>query len=330
MSWSSCFTGKQSFLPDCSHRIYIDISYELLLKQEEVDAFCKNLNKAKFFHFCTSIPKSNGPKNELERRMNAIENIIAALESQSTEIEMNGEVFVTLKIYSPEELDEKNANRILSGKVKNLSFILMKSSESGRDVFVQQIIRVKSLFSSNQSIAFGIGGIDDIDDLEWILNHTPKNLLSFVLLNGVSVPNIRIREIELSHSWGCNVMLSLAKSAADIEAIKKAKYLQEMEVSYGVTGDVVLAKCLLQLGCIVGLPSTVFSETDLITSFARLVHPFVYRKPFVSSHKMVSLLIKDSDVQRIVDLSEEDESQKYDWKWKPHVTALNEAKLLNY
>ena len=332
--WSSSYTGNHSIFTDSCHRIYIELKEDALLGKEILTRF-QVYQEEKFFHF--SIPVLNKKnKSELNAAIkSSLVQLKFFLSEQTThpkEDLMDTSVFFSLQV---DKIDEVDIKQIIDAKTINL-IIFVKDKSVRRDMFVSQFMIAKTFideYAKDNSLAIGIGGIDDTDDLEWILYKIPKNCLNSIRVGCVSMPCVRTRAIDLAHTWGCNVIISLAKSTEDVKAIQANMHLQEMESNYGVPAVVVLAKCLLQLGCIVGLDEAVFPLIDrdyLKNNFSRLVHPFVNRKQFVSSNKIISLAIKEEDVQRIFDASEQEESKLNDWKWRPHVNGLNPVKQLTF
>lgn len=332
--WSSSYTGNHSIFTDSCHRIYIELKEDAILGKEIFTRF-QEYQEKKFFHFCIPIlNKTNkSERNTLIKSVLVqLKNIITEQTARPKEDIMTTSVFFSLQV---DKIDEEDIKQIIDTKATSL-IIFMKEKSVGRDIFVSHILNAKRAveeYDKDNTLAIGIGGIDDTDDLEWILYKLPKKYLNSIHVGCVSVPSIRTRAIDMAHSWGCNVMISFAECAEDVTAILASKQLQDMESSYGSPAVVVLAKSLLQLGCIVGLDESVFSliERDYLKdNFSRLVHPFVYRKQFVSSNKIISFAVKDEDVQKICEASEQEESKRYDWKWRPHVNGLNAVKQLTF
>jgi len=332
--WSSSYTGNHSILTDSCHRICIEFKEDELFGENMFSRF-QEYQEKKFFHFCVSVlnkTNTSEANTTIKSSLLQMKQFITELTTHPTENIMNTRVFVSLQV---DNIDQVDIKQIIDSRTVNL-IIFIKEKSVRRDMFVSQLMNVKQAvaeYDKENTLAIAIGGIDDTDDLEWILYKIPKNLLNTILVGSVSLPNLRTRAIDLAHSWGCNVMISLAKSADDINTIQANNHLKDMEIIYGVAADVVLAKCLLQLGCIVELDEAVFSHFGvdyLKNTFSRLVHPFVHRKQFVSSNKIISLAIKEEDLQKLSNASEQEESKLNDWKWQSHVNGLNSVKQLTF
>ena len=86
----------------------------------------------------------------------------------------------------------------------------------------------------------------------------------------------------------------------------------------GISNDTFLVKALLQLGLVVTLPLALEESGYLHEHHARLVHPFVWRKTYVSAFRVVSLRITEEDMDVLRDRSEGMEARG-DQAWEPFV-----------
>eukprot|EP00597_Dinobryon_sp_UTEXLB2267_P003985 CAMPEP_0170076012 /NCGR_PEP_ID=MMETSP0019_2-20121128/13051_1 /TAXON_ID=98059 /ORGANISM="Dinobryon sp., Strain UTEXLB2267" /LENGTH=306 /DNA_ID=CAMNT_0010287359 /DNA_START=1 /DNA_END=921 /DNA_ORIENTATION=+ len=295
--WSSAFTGRSSIVLDSCHRVFIEFDENTFENAEEQLKFCNKLCEEKFFHFSISL-LGQRQTSKLEKFITSLNTIRSSIIMNNAGYKMNANFFITLVIdsLSPSEMS------IVSQCDVNL-LLIEKRTDISREKFVSYYMETTSAVINNKT-SFGIGGIEDIKDLEWVLSKIPRNKLEVVHCGYLHLPNIYSRTIELIHSWGYNVMISVAKTADDLQRMKESKQLLNLQTSYELSADVLIAKCMLQLGCIVGLKLNPFSPEYIMKHFSRLVHPFVHRKPFVSSNKIITLAVNEEDVLDIVTASQ--------------------------
>eukprot|EP01033_Poteriospumella_lacustris_P005846 gene5846-4196_t len=143
------------------------------------------------------------------------------------------------------------------------------------------------------------------------------------------MPNLRTRAIDLVHSYRFNALVGFPRGAlftatdgdSDSDgdgggplAQQIAAQFASFAARYDGDGDggrvsplCFLGKVYLQLGPLLLTPPLAPSALPvaaLTRHWARLVHPFVHRRRFVSEHRVVSLAIADDDVDAVVALSE--------------------------
>jgi hypothetical protein len=106
--------------------------------------------------------------------------------------------------------------------------------------------------------------------------------------------------------------------------------LQEMAALYNVPADTFLLKCLLQLGCVVGIPLLESQSVPYKAEhYSRLCHPFVHRKAFASSNKVIALQVQAEHMSVLTTASEAWEAQA-DAFWTPHAQERSANRTLTY
>ena len=93
--------------------------------------------------------------------------------------------------------------------------------------------------------------------------------------------------------------------------MNQTEYLNELSKKYKVSCDLFLLKLLLQLGIIIKINvnyiNNIMGEKYIYNNYNRLVHPFVYRKEFVSSFRIITIIIDEEDIEIIRNKSENEE-----------------------
>lgn len=223
--------------------------------------------------------------------------------------------------------------------------------KNNKNEIVDNIIMISNLLTdifNNQSLSFtlGIGNIRSLDDLDWYLINIPIDIIQFIHLGSFQLPNIRTRWIELIYTQGINVWYDMMiDNDTDIISSSSSDIINQLSHKYQVSSMTFLVKCLLQLGIIVSIPMIINQNQyqhqhqqqqqhhdqqqqqlkhnlQYITEqYSRLVHPFNYRKSFVSAVKIISLRIDYIDIKLITDISDEIECSLIDKEWKPYVIS---------
>lgn len=213
----------------------------------------------------------------------------------------------------------------------SITFDLWIVHVSGDKVLARNnVVAMAEIVQSAQlPTSIGLGGCLNPIELDWYLTKIPPETLKFVHLGDVVLPDLKLHSIELAHTLGYNTIFSITAEALRTE-ISTHPVLVELAAKYNVPSDAVLLKCLLQLGCVVLLPlSTTINAAYAQEHVSRLCHPFVHRKPFVSSNKVVSLQILEEDLAVLTAASEAYEAQE-DASWQPHVHARSVNRELTY
>lgn len=213
--------------------------------------------------------------------------------------------------------------------------------KNNKNEIIDNIIMISNLLKdifNNQSLSFtlGIGNIRSLDDLDWYLIKMPIDIIQFIHLGSFQLPNIRTRWIELIYTQGINVWYDMMID--DDNAIISSDIINQLSQKYQVSSMTFLVKCLLQLGIIVSIPMIINQKQQhnhhlqqqqqlkhnlqyITERYSRLVHPFNYRKTFVSAVKIISLRIDYTDIKVITDISDEIECSIIDEEWKPYIVS---------
>jgi hypothetical protein len=285
----------------------------------------------KFFHYLIHVCQREGLKDTLEQ----LQKIHGCILIETRKLNMVSKVFITLCIEHVISLDDAN----LISSYKWISLLLLnKPSALNRQAYAEYLASTSAAIAENSvnaaSIALGISNVEDVDEIEWILQHQRPLRMRVVHLGAVRLPNLRTRAADLVHSWGLDSMLGLCATSDELRALREDAVLRGLGAAYDLCEEVLLAKSLLQLGNIVGvpfpLPLSLLEASKVLTPLSRLVHPFVHRKEFVSACRVVSLAVKEEDVGRLVELSERREAEEYDGRWRDHVEGLAAAQELSF
>lgn len=214
---------------------------------------------------------------------------------------------------------------------------------NNKNEIIDNIIMISNLLKdifNNQSLSFtlGIGNIRGLDDLDWYLIKMPTDIIQFIHLGSFQLPNIRNRWIELIYTQGINVWYDMMIDDDNAILSSSSDIIHQLSQKYQVSSMTFLVKCLLQLGIIVSIPMIINRTQQhhhhqqqqqqlkhnlqyITEQYSRLVHPFNYRKSFVSAVKIISLRIDYTDIKVITDISDEIECSIVDEEWKPFIVS---------
>ena len=216
--------------------------------------------------------------------------------------------------------------------------------KNNKNEIIDNIIMISNLLKdifNNQSLSFtlGICNIRSLVDLDWYLIKMPIDIIQFIHLGSFQLPNIRTRWIELIYTQGINVWYDMMiDNDTDIISSSSSDIINQLSQKYQVSSMTFLVKCLLQLGIIVSIPMIINQKQQqhhhlqqqqqikhnlqyITEQYSRLVHPFNYRKLFVSAVKIISLRIDYTDIKVITDISDEIECSIIDEEWKPYIVS---------
>lgn len=216
--------------------------------------------------------------------------------------------------------------------------------KNNKNEIIDNIIMISNLLKdifNNQSLSFtlGICNIRSLVDLDWYLIKMPIDIIQFIHLGSFQLPNIRTRWIELIYTQGINVWYDMMIDDDNvIKSSLSSDIINQLSQKYQVSSMTFLVKCLLQLGIIVSIPMIINQKQQqhhhlqqqqqikhnlqyITEQYSRLVHPFNYRKLFVSAVKIISLRIDYTDIKVITDISDEIECSIIDEEWKPYIVS---------
>ena len=217
--------------------------------------------------------------------------------------------------------------------------------KNNKNEIIDNIIMISNLLKdifNNQSLSFtlGICNIRSLVDLDWYLIKMPIDIIQFIHLGSFQLPNIRTRWIELIYTQGINVWydMMIDDDNVIISSSSSSDIINQLSQKYQVSSMTFLVKCLLQLGIIVSIPMIINQKQQqhhhlqqqqqikhnlqyITEQYSRLVHPFNYRKLFVSAVKIISLRIDYTDIKVITDISDEIECSIIDEEWKPYIVS---------
>ncbi len=355
MSWSLDFTGKNSIFRDSCHRMVVKVSIEDL----DNEGTLKQLAKLSSLYFChisiysrNTISESN--QSQFYVRMDALNKLNSLCQTDGKK-----SMFFTFHIVEPVL---NTIAVVLSSEFTFDLWMIERDVTLPMEHFCAAVCNVHNEFQRRGSLIYlGVSHVDCIDDLDWLLQRLPapslvpeqkeiqqtSSVLQVVHLGDVQFPNLHLRTLELAHTRGLNVFLSL--SAAELNTVRASPAAAFGTVAldkYNVSAETYLCKCLLQLGAVVELPLSevcsperpivsagsdagVSAAADIEAHFSRLVHPFVHRKAVVSAVRVVSLLVEQSDVDLVAAASEEQEAAA-DVAWIELAKTAPQHRQLSY
>ena len=228
MAWSSGYTGRSSIIKDSYHRVALWISTTDMMDEMGSMNFifsCTELAKDYFLHITISIPDQAQEGGVNVDDVLRVLNNVAALERQLTcANHPNGidydakyrKLFLTLQL--PHHEIE------LLQRIVRLEFyfdlLIMHVNGNKEQAFKNIRATQKMVQDTNCKSSFGVGSVEDQDELHWLLSKLDRDSLQFVHLGNLALPNLRLRCVDLAYSYGCNVMIDvtsdeLEKTSAD-------------------------------------------------------------------------------------------------------------------
>ena len=174
--------------------------------------------------------------------------------------------------------------------------------------FLSAMTLASSSVQCHSHASLGCSGIlvqpDDVENIQRIAvgkeepsSSSFTDFLPFVSLD-IAPPLCRFQAIDFLILDGKLPMVRLFDD-------RNLDYLSELKIKYGRNSELeVLVKSLVQVGAIVVVPLPLFS-----IPLMDLVSPFVHRKTFVSLTKVYRFILKEEDLQFIIDESFELETR---------------------
>lgn len=315
MSWSEYFNSKQSpLVKDSYHRIALTTTITEFNNETTLSTLARYVT-VNFLHLAVVLHDkvTSADIKSMLANMNTLKTLVS-----HTGIKASEHLIFTIRLnYIP--LSREMVEGLAS---HDIACMVIINYQTGRVQFVENFSNfTKSMESIESRIYFGIGKIEDQNELDWILSRIPRNSIEVVNVGTVSIPNVdgcinlSLRKTDIIHKYGYNTMISIG--SVEFQDITESEYLRKMSLKYeGTTSATMLVKALLQLGNIVCIDVGTLDESFCRTNFERLIHPFVYRRSFVSAVRIISLEIAIEDVEDLSTTSEQGES-KEDQLWKP-------------
>lgn len=297
MSWSSEFSGERSPIVTAFHRVAATVTAEEFLSEGE-QAWKERLKA----YAAQSIMHVNLVVTDEEtvavgRALKSIGSISQAVFKAHKPNTLF--LTVTCPLHSCLSLlDAEVRIDLLVMKIPADYAIVKRGAETQSMLEkLQQSPLVGSLGAS------GFGSTDRLDD--FMQTHQGTGKLKVMFLPIVNLPNLSNMAIELVHSYHMNCVALLDENI--VAAAESQELYRSLAAKYSISPHLFLLKCLLQLGAILALPLAKLEarQPRIVEELGRLGHPFVHRKEFVSSFKVVSLRISDEDMDSVVAASDE-------------------------
>eukprot|EP01038_Epipyxis_sp_PR26KG_P007038 gene7038-9610_t len=354
MSWSFYITGSTSIFEDSYHRISIVIESVDHLRNiiqsenERIDLF--ELLKSGFHHITIKLTYPSNMK-QVETLLSNMNHLHLLLNEESlvdispegkeyysnsgTKNFLKTKIMFTLQIF---DFSTELYNIILQN-IDNLiffdCFILnynnFESVSNGREKFNNDMQYLILLKEKNPRLNIGFSGIEDQSEIDWILRYYPRNTFRVVHTGMVNnYPDLKSRKSELIHSYGTNTMIEFNQQ--DLTTLSELKPLVRLSGKYKTLPDTFVLKCLLQLGYIINIPfrsNQTYDKNYISNPIARLVHPFVHRKPVNSEFRLYSLLISLEDITEVLEMSQHEESKQDKVSETSSITE-SEKRVLSY
>jgi hypothetical protein len=345
MAWSLPFTGKRSIITDSYQRIALTVSSDRL-GDDATRTKLVELAEAYLLHVLVTIPEGHWRGTKATKVLNDLQSLSALAESIErvfTPSEVAADVPVISDATSAGSIEGRRKRLFLSIVVPHEAVEFAKVLATLSVTFDLWIIQVSGdkpaalnhvtamsdiLTTTMLSTSLGIGGCRDPIELDWYLTKIPHGAIKFVHLGDVALPDLKLHSIELAHTLGYNALLRIPAEALKA-TICADPQLCALAAKYDVPADTFLLKCLLQLGASVALPFETLSADYIRDHYSRLCHPFVHRKAFVSSNRVVTLQIQAEDMAVLTATSEEFEARS-DAYWAPHAQGRSAERELTY
>jgi hypothetical protein len=330
MSWSLSFTGKDSIIKDACHRILIvikmsDFDYLDIINQYQV------LSTSYFLHLSIIFEGNDilADKSLFMRRLQRL---------QALKNECQGDDANKQKMFFSLQIEEPNIESVKLLTSLEFQFDLwIINAHHGKESLLKNLTMVNDYFTSEQrtdenwcsTVPLGMGNLAEQDDLDWLLLMVPSGVIVIVLLTSGIYPDLNLRSVDLVHSFGCNSIIILNDS--QLRDIAGCQQLSALANKYNISPETFLLKCLLQCGSLIALRLDAHSDRPayLMSHVARLCHPFVHRKMYVSATHVLSLQIEVSDLEVVTAASEEQE-ERSDCDWLSHSSARSDVRVLTF
>lgn len=324
MSWSISYTAKDSAIRDTCHLMMLTIDFAELDNEDTVMKFCR-LSLSYFLHLSVIISTdiNNANSNSFYSRMNILSEMHKKCQGDDANTR---KMFYSLQICQP---SEQTVDTILSVDFNFNLWII--HSRGDRHKFLSNMLSVHEHLGNfpdrKKFTTLGTGSLTTHDDVDWILQRLPPGVARLIYLAPCNYPNIYARTIELIHTFGYTAVVPMTHSELN-KILANPQICSLAAEKYQTTGDVLVARCILQLGSAVSLPLSL-EEEYLHHTMARLAHPFLHRKLFISATKIISLYIDHADMAMMVAQSDEMEASEDD-KYKQYAKNVSEPRKLIY
>ena len=339
MSWSTYYSSFPSKVAKNSQqRIALQVdpkSFNESTTTLSVLNQCVELAKAGFLHLYFRCDELTTTENIISA-LKKVEGMLD-LETNNITLEKNNGVKLSKHFFTTFEITRSmSSSEVLDvlgqSNLRNTELLLLFRYSGDKWSFIKEVEALAKHNGEKYKINLGITGLTDQFELDWVLSKIPSGCIQAVHASDVRFPNLRLRLIELIHSYGYNTIIDVDKGILDEYLQSEKNVLREYARSYEVYEETFLAKCILQLGMVMTVPMLeADSKVSLVewieSRFSRLIHPFVHRKLFVSQVKVVSLQISNEDIEAISAGSEAIE-RTVDRKWSTFTQAPEHRQLI--
>lgn len=311
MSWSECFNGYQSpVMKESFQRIALTVNIAQFNNGQTIKTLT-NYVSSNFFHLCVIVDdKAKG--NDIKSMLKVMKNLLAI--ETTTQMKSSDHMVFSIQL----DLISLLKDIIQELTNQDILSVVMVNFNGDKFKFVEEMTEyAKFNESTHNRVYLGIGNIENQNDLDWILSKIPRKSIEMVNVGKAALPDLSLRKLEIIHKYGCNTMINMG--SMELNNVANSQHLKQLSMKYGVSSETLLTKSLLQLGYIVSIDIRGLNETYCRSHFERVIHPFVYRRSFVSSVRLISLEVSEEDVEDIANKSEETES-KLDLQWMSFAT----------
>ena len=339
MAWSLPFSGQRSIITDAYQRMALTIAVDKLDDQHFLPWFMA-VTKENMLHlsiivndkYCinTKTTATLDKLNTLAKAIDTIEKSFVPSEDDSSG--NSSTVFRPKRIFISIQFSHQAIEFAQSLTTVSFSIDLWLVVVSGdKPTALQNLQAIHNTAAAAQHPShLGLGGWSDAIELDWYLTKIPHDMLKFVHFGELRLPDLQFHCIELAHTLGYNSMISVTAETLRADNSTSTAVLSDLASQYEVSVETFLYKCLLQLGYVVGVSAEDTSLAHVQQHLSRLCHPFVHRKDFVSSNRVVSLLVRTEHMAVLTDASEQWEARVDDAKWEEHARTRSSSRTLSY
>lgn len=318
-NWSEPFNSRIFFLKEAYHRILVNLDlcdpHLLAVPVETLTQSLQRLMDVYFLHFCLSwdpaVPLK--PADFTAR----VQHLLTAIRACQTP--HNLALSLCLPISALPTVAPVCDDAVL-GAFQLLAVDV--EAQTHTPTIRTQLLQFPPITAANALPLALVGFPSDDDVLDAFLERETPALPSLAVLGvqTTQMPNLRTRAIDLVHSYRFNALVGFPRDAlftggdgdSDGGDGPLAQQIAAQFASFAARYDAISPLCFvgkvyLQLGPLLQTPPLAPSAlpvASLTRHWARLVHPFVHRRRFVSEHRVVALAIDDDDVDAVVALSE--------------------------
>lgn len=343
MAWSLPFTGRRSIVRDSYQRLALEVSVDRI-GDSALHNSIQSLSKANMLHLSVYTTREHVRGNKASfvlSNIQALCPLIAQIEKlwePSVIVDDTDKISVALehqpkRMFTTIHIPHDAVDFVKAMSTLPFCFDLVVVHVQGDKPSARQnLINTFEIFDAMKCVtSLGLGGCIDNNELDWYLSKIPPHMLKLVHIGEVHLPNLKLHSIELAHTLGYNTMVSVTQQALLSDFVNESVLVQLSE-KYSVPPNTVLLKAILQLGCIACIP---FDNQAVNCAFiqnhlSRLCHPFVHRKSFVSSNKIITFQISSEDMAILTEMSEEYEAGETDVHWQQHSRGRAPDRELTY